>query len=82
MEEIQGRDRNERLNLWLQKSFEHFPFNPPTGAFVGACIPVIIFSAYPPDDPGGAVGVLRKGSADPDALLELVARACPNGPSH
>lgn len=48
-----------------------------------ANIPVIIFSAFPPDEPGDAVGVLRKGSADPDALLDLVARACPSGlPSH
>jgi CheY-like chemotaxis protein len=48
-----------------------------------AGIPVIIFSAYPADDPGDAVGVLRKGSADPDALLDLIARACPSRlPSH
>jgi CheY-like chemotaxis protein len=45
-----------------------------------AGIPVIIFSAYPPDDPGDAVGVLRKGSADPDALLDLVARVCARTP--
>ena len=46
-------------------------------------IPVMIFSAFPPDDPGGAVGVLRKGSVDPDVLLDLVARACPSRlPSH
>jgi len=44
-----------------------------------AGIPVIIYSAYPPDDPGDAVGVLRKGSVDPDALLDLVARAYPPG---
>ena len=30
-----------------------------------------------------ALGVLRKGSVDPDALLDLVARACPSAlPSH
>lgn len=40
-----------------------------------ADIPVIIFSAFPPDDPGDAIGVVRKGSADPDALLALVVRA-------
>ena len=46
-------------------------------------IPVIIFSAYPPDDPEDAIGVLRKGSADPDALLDLIARARPSQlPSH
>lgn len=48
-----------------------------------ADIPVIIYSAFPPDDPGDAVGVLRKGSADPDALLAVIARACPSPlPSH
>jgi CheY-like chemotaxis protein len=41
-----------------------------------AGIPVVIFSAFPPADPGDAIGVVAKGSADPDALLALVARAC------
>jgi CheY-like chemotaxis protein len=40
-----------------------------------ADIPVIIYSALPPDDPGDAIGVLRKGSTNPDVLLDLVARA-------
>ena len=40
-----------------------------------ADIPVIIFSAFPTDDPGDALGVLRKGSADPEALLSLVDHA-------
>ena len=40
-----------------------------------ATIPIVIFSAFPPDDPGDALGVVRKGSADPDALLSLIARA-------
>jgi len=44
-----------------------------------ADIPVIIYSGFPPDDPGDAVGVLRKGSASPDALLDLVARASLTG---
>jgi|SRR5579862_5358852 len=41
-----------------------------------ARIPVVIFSAFPPADPGDAIGVVAKGSADPDVLLSLVARAC------
>jgi CheY-like chemotaxis protein len=40
-----------------------------------ADIPVIIFSAFPPDDPGDAFAVVRKGSVDPDALLSLIERA-------
>jgi len=49
-----------------------------------ADIPVIIYLAFPPDDPGDSVGVLRKGSASPDVLLDLVARAShtPQSPSH
>ena len=39
-------------------------------------IPVVIFSAFPPRDPGDAIGVVAKGSADPDVLLSLVACAC------
>jgi CheY-like chemotaxis protein len=35
-------------------------------------IPVIIFSAFPPDDPGDAMAVIRKGSVNPEALLALV----------
>ena len=45
-----------------------------------ADIPVIIYSGFPLDDPGDAIGVLRKGSASPDALLDLVACACPRAP--
>lgn len=41
-----------------------------------ADIPTIIYSAFPPDDPGDAIGVLRKASTDPEALLSLVAEAC------
>ena len=41
-----------------------------------AQIPVVIFSAFPPRDPGDAIGVVAKGSADPDVLLSLVALAC------
>ena len=40
-----------------------------------ASIPVVLFTAFPPSDPEGAVGILRKGSTDPDFLLALVARA-------
>ena len=40
-----------------------------------ASIPVVLFTAYPPSDAEGAVGILRKGSADPDFLLALIARA-------
>jgi CheY-like chemotaxis protein len=36
-------------------------------------IPVIIFTAFPPDDPGDAIAVVRKGSVNPEALLALVA---------
>jgi CheY-like chemotaxis protein len=43
-----------------------------------ADIPIIIFSAFPPDDQGHAVGIVRKGSADPDVLLDLIARVCPS----
>jgi len=40
-----------------------------------ADIPVIIFSAFPPDDPGDAFAIVRKGNVDPDALLSLIEQA-------
>jgi two-component system chemotaxis sensor kinase CheA len=44
-----------------------------------SAIPVIIFSAFPPSDPGTAMGVVCKGSDDPDLLVAMVARACAAG---
>jgi CheY-like chemotaxis protein len=41
-----------------------------------SAIPVIIFSAFPPSDPGTAMGVVCKGSDDPELLLAMVASAC------
>jgi len=38
-------------------------------------IPVVILSAFPPDDPGDAVAVLRKGAFDPEDLLSVVERS-------
>jgi len=40
-----------------------------------AAIPIVIFTAVPPDDPGDAVGVVRKGRDDPAVLLGHIARA-------
>jgi CheY-like chemotaxis protein len=40
-----------------------------------ASIPVVIFSAFPPKDPEGAVAVVPKGKAGPDMLLAAVATA-------
>jgi len=41
-----------------------------------ASIPVVIYSAFPPRDPEGAIGVVRKGATDPDVLLGLIDGVC------
>ena len=40
-----------------------------------ASIPVVIYSAYPPTNPEGAVAIIPKGSSSPDVLLGAVAAA-------
>jgi len=41
-------------------------------------IPVIIYSAFPPERHGDAFAVLRKATTDPDLLLDLIAAASPH----
>src|SRR5258706_7598161 len=41
-----------------------------------ASIPVVIFSAFPPADAGGAIAIVPKGNMDPDVLLGVIAGAC------
>jgi CheY-like chemotaxis protein len=41
-----------------------------------ASIPVVIFSAFPPADAGGAIAIVPKGNVDPDVLLGVIAGAC------
>lgn len=41
-----------------------------------ASIPVVIFSAFPPADAGGAIAIVPKGNTDPDVLLGVIAGAC------
>ena len=40
-----------------------------------AAIPVIVYSAFPPERPGGALAVLRKATTSPDTLLALIGSA-------
>jgi CheY-like chemotaxis protein len=45
-----------------------------------ARIPIVIFSADPPvEEDDGIVSSLRKGTTDPELLLETIARACERG---
>lgn len=42
-----------------------------------ARIPIVIFSAdAPSEEEAGVVRSLRKGTTDPEVLLETIARAC------
>lgn len=40
-----------------------------------AAIPVIVYSAFPPEQPGNALAVLRKATTSPDTLLALIGSA-------
>jgi CheY-like chemotaxis protein len=40
-----------------------------------AAIPVIVYSAFPPERSGGALAILRKATTSPDTLLGLIATA-------
>jgi CheY-like chemotaxis protein len=41
-----------------------------------ASIPVVIFSAFPPQETGGALAIVPKGNTNPDVLLGAIAGAC------
>lgn len=43
-----------------------------------ASIPVVIFSAFPPEETGGALAIVPKGNTNPDVLLGAIAGACGN----
>jgi CheY-like chemotaxis protein len=40
-----------------------------------ASIPIIVYSAFPPDPPGDVIAVLRKATTSPDTLLDLIGTA-------
>ena len=46
-----------------------------------ASIPVVIFSAFPPAEMGGALAVVPKGNINPEVLLGAIAGACGRMPS-
>jgi len=38
-------------------------------------IPIIVYSAFPPERPGDVLAVLRKATTSPDTLLDLIGTA-------
>ena len=40
-----------------------------------AAIPIIVYSAFPPDQPTDVLAVLRKATTSPDTLLDLIGMA-------